>query len=220
MKDFIKGIAILLGCLLLAIGACTGCMKIVLGSANHVEIYETDDMQDYGVIIGNCDNGPPADFITSFFPEKIDEEFSQTIYHYKAKAFDTYAYEAYLEFVIGDADVFSSFLNKYVDTTKAKPFLYDDSLLEYSLSNVISLQTPTRENGAYAIDYAEVGKILYSTDDQRMIFVAIGVYDGGGTDTSELDYFFSKYQIDCANYQDNAFYTHEDQMNGILFKDR
>ena len=220
MKDLIKGIAILVCCALLVLGVCAGCLKIVLDSANHVEIYETNDIQDYGVYTGNCDNGPPTEFITSFFPEKIDETFTQIVYHYKAKAFDTYAYEAYLEFVIEDENAFSSFLNRYVDTADAEPFLYDNSLLEYSISNVIRIQKPANESGAYAISYAEIGKILYSTDEQRIIFVAIGVYDGGGTDTSELDYFFSKFQINCANYQNNAFYTHEDQMKGILFKDR
>ena len=125
-----------------------------------------------------------------------------------------------MEFVIEDENAFSSFLNRYVDTADAEPFLYDNSLLEYSISNVIRIQKPANESGAYAISYAEIGKILYSTDEQRIIFVAIGVYDGGGTDTSELDYFFSKFQINCANYQNNAFYTHEDQMKGILFKDR
>jgi hypothetical protein len=76
------------------------------------------------------------------------------------------------------------------------------------------------KSGGYAIHYAEIGKVLFSEEEQRVIFFALGDYDGGGTDTAELGYFFTRFDIDEKEYQDHAYYTHQDQEKGILFKNR
>ena len=48
-------------------------------------VTETTDIADYGIIIGNYDNDRPAEFMFSFFPEEISEDFSNVSYHYKAQ---------------------------------------------------------------------------------------------------------------------------------------
>lgn len=184
------------------------------------DVFVTNEISDYGKFIGNTDNGPPSKFIKSFFPANISKDYADIQYHYKAKKFDTYAYEAYLEFVIPDSASFALFLEDYVHMEQCKPFMFDQTYTEYSISNVLRLDALQSEAGKYAISYAEIGKILFSIDEQRIIFIALGVYDGGGTYTSELNQFFSRFSIDCAQYQDYAFFTHDDQRNGILFKDR
>lgn len=184
------------------------------------DVFVTDDINDYGEYTGNFDNDIPKSFINSFFPATISKSFDAVQYHYKAKKFDTYAYEAYLEFVIPDYAIFEQFLDEYVCLEECKPFAFDQNYTEYSISNVLRLDALQPEAGKYAISYAEIGKILFSIDEQRIIFIALGVYDGGGTYTSELNHFFSRFSIDCAQYQDYAFFSHDDQRNGILFKDR
>lgn len=196
------------------------CHYIFHHAANDMDVFVTNEISDYGKFIGNTDNDPPSKFIKSFFPANISKDYADIQYHYKAKKFDTYAYEAYLEFVIPDSASFALFLEDYVHMEQCEPFMFDQTYTEYSISNVLRLDALQSEAGKYAISYAEIGKILFSIDEQRIIFIALGVYDGGGTYTSELNHFFSRFSIDCAQYQDYAFFTHDDQRNGILFKDR
>ena len=186
-------IVVLLG--VVVSGLVHGVMLLVALDATNAEVYETNDIADYGTIIGNCDNGAPKEFITSFFPTNISETFSDIHYHYKAKKFDTYAYEAYLEFVIEDPVAFEAYLRDNLNTTQALPFSYDESYMIWDFSRTMELIRPAKENGAYAIEYAKIGCILYNTEEQRIIYFALGVYDGGGTDTSELNYFFNRFDI-------------------------
>lgn len=201
-------------CLLLA------CFSWLLSIAMKADVYETNNISDYGKYTGNIDNAPPREFINSFFPETVSNSFTDVQYHYKAKRFDTYAYEAYLEFVIPDSESFNLFLEEYICPDQCKPFMFDTSFTEYSISNVLWLDDSNNNSDGYPISYAEIGKVLFSIDEQRIIFVALGVYDGGGTDTSELNWFFSRFNIDCQVYQQYAYLTHADQRNGILAKDR
>ena len=199
MNKAMKISAIILIIILISVavisGLIHGMMRLVALDATNAEVYETNNIDDYGSIIGNCDNDAPKEFITSFFPEKISETFSDLRYHYKAKKFDTYAYEAYLEFVIEDPVGFETYLRDNPNTTQAVPFSYDESYMICDFSRTMDLRRPAKENGAYAIEYAKVGCILYNTEEQRIIYFALGVYDGGGTDTSELNYFFNRFGI-------------------------
>ena len=157
-----------------------------------IEIYETNSVADYGNIVGNCDNETPEEFIFSFFPTTILDSFSDVDYHYKAKKLDTYAYEAYLEFVIEDEAVFSEFIKPYVDDSAS--FAYDESFMEKSIIHHLCLDHNV-ETEANIAD-AEIGKILYSEEEQRIIFFALGLHDGGGTYISELSYFVDRFGID------------------------
>lgn len=216
MRDVVKWI----GAISVMVCALLLCYGLFLQIPYNAVVFETNDIGDYGKYVGNHDNDTPNNFIDSFFPSNISNSYTDVQYHYKAKKFDTYAYETYLEFVIPDTVSFTLFLDEHISTNQCKPFAFDQSFTEYSISNVMRMGQSQNESGGYPISYAEVGKILFSVDEQRIIFVALGVYDGGGTDTAELDYFFSRFDIDCNLYQQYAYFTHEDQEKGILFKDR
>lgn len=220
MKDWIKKLLVILLIIVLIVSVPVFYFRIIIESANYAEIYETNDINDFGVYTGNSDNETPAQFITSFFPTTIENSFSDVIYHYKAKNFDTYAYEAYLEFAVPDQNTFHELLMNFVVLEESIPFRYDNSYMEYSISNVLYTHSESKQSGAYSIGYSEVGKILYSEEEQRFIFWALGVYDGGGTDTSELNYFFKRFNIDVTDYRDYAFFSHEDQKSGIIYKER
>ena len=198
MRNVKKTIAIVLIVVLVGIavagGLIHGAMYLLANDAVNAEVYETNDIADYGIITGNCDNDPPKEFIASFFPGEIKESFSDVTYHYKAKNFDTYAYEAYLEFVIEDAEAFAAYLADHANT--ATTFAYDESYMACEIARTLDLSRPAKANGAYAIDNAKVGYILYNTEEQRIIYFALGVFDGGGTDTSELNYFFDRFDIE------------------------
>ena len=195
-------------------------LLLIYCMAGYGRVFETADLEDYGIIQGNFDNETPADFIHSFFPETIEDSFTDVVYHYKAKKGDTYAFEAYLELTIEDSDTFLKFVDKYVDQTKCVSFRYDNSFMDYTVSNILDLVLYPARDEVYTIDSARIGKILFSPADNRIIFFALGMYDGGGADTSELNYFFNRFGIDVVDYQLNAYWSIEDQINGILYSER
>lgn len=204
MKDILKTTGILLIVFLVIAAILGGTVFYLLDPFSEPEIYETNDINDYGNYTGNYDNNTPKEFIDAFFPDVIEESFSDVTYHYKAKEFDTYAYEAYLEFVIEDTEAFYKFLDEHVDISRSAPFRYDGSFMVDTISNILMLSSPSVQPGIYAISRAEIGHILYSLDEHRIIFVALGVYDGGGTDTSELHFFFNRFNIDVLDYQEQG----------------
>lgn len=156
-------------------------------------VYETNDLAEYGNIVGNYDNEQPKEFIFSFFPEAIDEQFADVCYHYKAIKGDTYAYEAWLEFTIPDKTQFASYVNEIKYRKEAAPYMRDEIYTEHIFSDELYL---TQDDGKFWIQYAELGKILVSENTQKIIYVAIGVYDGGGVTTEQLSYYWDYFCIE------------------------
>lgn len=160
------------------------------------------EVEQYGKIIGNYDNGTPTEFIESFFPPQIKDTYSDITYRYKVVRGDTYAYEAYLEFQISDTAEFFAALEAFVNQNNVTVFPYDNSFMEYTIEDELQLSIRSTQERTCSIQYANFGKILYSIDDQRFVFVAIGMLDGGGADTTQLGFFFSRFNIDprdCAS---------------------
>lgn len=186
------------------------CVLFLNGSA-----YETSSLDDYGKVIGNFDNEEPLEFIFSFFPEEIDDCFSDIYYHYKAIKGDTYAYECYLEFVIEDIDSYEEFVNRYIDRNASSKFIYDDSFCEESISNCLWLFTSDDLTDVYWIENAKIGKILFSDEQQRIIFLAMGMYDGGGANTEDLGVFFKRFEIDPWEYMKTAYSSEYHEEQGI-----
>ena len=169
-------------------------------------VYETNDIADYGVVKGNYDNDTPKEFTASFFPEKIESYFSDVTYHYKAKEGDTYAYEMQLEFVIKDTDKYTAFLSETIGDAVCEPFRFDSDYQAYYVANYLMLSrlyedklVDPEENPLY-IDYAKVGLMLFSEKEQRFVFAALGMYDGGGANVEELGFFFDRFEIDPQVY--------------------
>lgn len=159
--------------------------------------YTTTDLNDYGKYEGNYDNKSVKKFVTSFFPEEIDEDFTDVKYSYRARKGDSYAFEAYLEFIIEDASAFESYIS---DKTggNAVDFEYDSDFKEYVVSDNFELVDFDDESAC--ISYAKIGKILYSEKEQRIIYVALGVYDGGFAETDYLCVYFNRFGIDPLEY--------------------
>lgn len=157
--------------------------------------YVTTDLSDYGHYQGNYDNEYVQTFITSFFPEEIDNSWSDVDYSYRAQKNDTYAFEAYLEFYIEDPEEFQKLIHQYTNGN-ACDFQYDSGFKEYVIADDFQL---TRSDSNH-IESCKIGKILYSEESQRIIFVAIGVYDGGATTTDFLCVYFNRFNIDPQNY--------------------
>lgn len=195
MKFFFECVLRVLGSLLIALTV----IALVFGTIWAIafwesgQIYETNSLSDYGKIKGNYDNDTPKEFIFSFFPETIDPTFSDVAYHYKAIKGDSYAYEAYLEFTVTDVTQYQQLVAAYTKGKECPLFAYDKEYYLYTISNLFS--SDEEQLPAY-IDRAEIGLVLFSDTKQQLIFVAIGMYDGGGANTDELGYFFKKFDVD------------------------
>lgn len=198
-KGFVIGcIALyLLGVVLLYLGFSLSCSG---------KIYESNDLADYGNYIGNTDNDTPTKFINSFFPGNIEPYFSNVQYHYKAKKCDTYGYEVWLEFVIEDPTKFNLYYASILKKYEAQQFYYDELYCEYTIADEIDINPHPMskediEAEIYSIRSDEIGKILVSEATHHFIYSAIGVCDGGATDTEDVGFFFSHFNIDPIDYQ-------------------
>lgn len=182
------------------------------------DVTETTDVADYGIISGNHDNDYPAKFMFSFFPEEITEDFSNVSYRYTAQKGDTYACEIWLEFDIQDEAKFAEFIDTSVDPEQVTTFSYDPSLSDYTVSNNFILTSPEDDPpDAIHIEYAEIGKILYSEESQHVICYALLMFDGGYSSTKEFGRFFTRFKIDPIQYEIDAYDDTYYEENGTVF---
>ena len=165
-------------------------------------------ISDYGIYDGTGVDSFTTQYIQSIFPEKIEDYFSDVKYSYKAENTDTYGFEAYLEFTIKDKTEFQTYISKITDVKNWQDFAYAPGYKEYSIENVLELDIDAVDDPSSIfyrqILYAKIRKILYSPEEQRIIYVAIGVYDGGGIGTNYLNVFFERFQIDPIEYEQTA----------------
>ena len=170
-------------------------MLLFVRDAAYPQQYSTTNVSDYGKYVGNYDNDFPEEFINSFFPEKIEINFSDVKYSYRAQKGDTYAFEAYLEFQIEKESEFQSYVYEKIGNS-AMNFKYDSDFKEYVIFDEFQLNGEESKS----IRGAKIGKILYSEKNQRIIYVAIGVYDGGMVTTDFLCKYFERFDIDPIKY--------------------
>lgn len=171
--------------------------------ASYGNIYETNDIANYGNITGTSQDEDVEAYIYSFFPSEISSEFKDPQYHYKAVTGDIYAYECWLEFVIEDNETFNALTKKYMDSPQTSVFAYDQSFMDYTIDDRIDLDDGPDSNSStfYHILKAKIGKILFRQEDRRIICLAIGVYAGGYATTEHLNYFFSRFSIDPLEFE-------------------
>lgn len=174
-------------------------LLLILSFSN--DTYITDSIEDYGIYDGNWDNKTPTDFISSFFPEDIEDSFSDVVYHYKANDSGFYAFEAYLEFRITDTDDFFRYLETVIDSDSVTSSSCSSAFLEHTISNEYDINL---SGSTAAINGALIGKVLYSPDEQTVIFWALGIRNEGHTPVTEFDFLFSRFDIDPVAYAEKT----------------
>jgi len=154
--------------------------------------YKTNNLEDYGEIVGNIDNNEPQEFVFSFFPAEIEEYFSQPKYHYKAVKGNTYAYEAWLEFVIEDKAQFDAYVSSLPEAQKITSFTPAPSYTDYTYGDYLRFSQGA--DGEYRLHAARMGKILVSESEQHIIYFATGV-SGGDVPMEDLGYYWENFSI-------------------------
>ncbi len=163
----------------------------------------TTDINNYGEYKGTFMDRHVNEYITSFFPEEIEENFTDVKYSYRAKKFDSFAFEAYLEFNIEDTDEYNAYVAKMTKGIEGKTFIYDESFTEYVIGDYIML-SENPETNHVGFSTANIKKILCNQDQQKIIFVAIGVHDGGVAGPDFLSVYFDRFNIDPFEYEKHA----------------
>lgn len=212
---FLAGSAIayrIISVIIFAIVACWLVLYILLTSGIlaygtiFVKHYETTSISDYGQYTGNYDNKTVEKFINSFFPEEIEQSFENVNYVYRAKKFDAYAFEAWLEFNIQDENAFQTYVDTVTNGEQLQVFAYDNTYSEYVIADSFELhpnaKTDNDPSDGYSIEYAMIGKILINYDKNEIIYIALGVYDGGGVHTDFLREYFTRFNIDPIQYDE------------------
>ena len=168
LKIFVIRLGLVLICVLL-------CMLLLIRDAVYHRQFYTTNISDYGKYVGNYDNDFPEEFINSFFPEKIEENFSNVKYSYKAQKGDSYAFEAYLEFKIENESEFQAFIDEHVGKN-VSDFSYDTNFKEYVIADELGLvvldQKTSKVDVFYHIQCAKIGKILYSENKKLLKLLA------------------------------------------------
>lgn len=165
-------------------------------------------ISDYGHYGGTGADRFVEQYIQSFFPKEIEESFSNVKYSYKAENTDTYGFEAYLEFKIEDKMEFQTLISEIAGEEHWKDSAHAPGYKEYCIEDVFKLDFDETDDPSSIfyrqIVYAKIRKILYSPKDQTIIYVAMGVYDGGGIGTNYFNVFFERFQIDPVEYEQTA----------------
>ena len=199
----------------------SACNKKVISYLDHWLVessqYETTNIEDYGHFTGNYDNETVNKFVTSFFPKEIESSFENVKYVYRAEKFDTYAFEAWLEFEVQDENAFQQHINYATKGEELQVFQYDNAYLEYIIADSFQLVSPHEDDivsDRNFISYAMIGKILINDAENKIIYVALGVYDGGGVNTDFLREYFTRFDIDPLQYDqglESEFYIFPDE---------
>lgn len=195
--------------------ACIAIFLILLFVSNDdflPDYYTTTDTAEYGIFKGNGDNEAVKSYVNSFFPDRIEDYFTDITYSYRAQEESLYRFEVYLEFRIEDADTYRNFVCKYTKGLIKKPFIYNEDFQEYTIDDEVALTVYRNFNKDGSIvsqniffDETKLGKIFCNDKDQRIVFVAIGVSNWANAD--DLCIFFQHFHIDPLEYTDRIKYS-------------
>lgn len=198
MKEWLKITIIAIAIILLFVALFVGILLF-----DKPKQYATSDINDYGRYIGNADNRFASEYICAFFPEMIEDTFTDVTYSYKAQNYANFAFEAYLEFVIKDEEAFYEFISANTSGLKCKEFSYDPNFVEYTLDDSLQLFVPDgADNQDYKVEirYAEIGKILCNAEEHRIIFVAMAMGDAWHAYSDFFCCYFDRFNIDPTKY--------------------
>ena len=175
--------------------------------------YQTSSVDDYGQFPGQSEKYM-TEYIGRFFPNELSDDFTEVTYCFTRSDIDTYSFEAYLEFTISDSEAFREHVANAVTGLEENIFSFDETFREYVLSSpenpsylcdciLLGDHYSDEDTGEmlYYIEFADISKILVNYEEQRVIYVALALHDGGGTDTGLLGTFFRRFGISPKDYE-------------------
>lgn len=164
--------------------------------------YSTTNIEDYGVYKGSYPNNNREIYkaIHSFFPLKIEDDFQNITYSYKAQQKFNYAFEAYLEFTIENPEEYADFVEEYTEGLEGRTFSYDPLFTEYVIYDTYYLHSSddSTDKEDFFILSADIRKILCCPSEHSIVFVIL--YSGTGCDVAYFSSYFDRFGIDPFEY--------------------
>ena len=171
-------------------------------------ITEYNSIDDYGIITGNGTNERAEEIFSELFPKSIPESFKNPVYHYRAeKGPDACAFEIALEFSMDALKEFDQYVESVSSGTKLRPFPYCEGYLYAPIgrqwfllgNDVRPCQNSCYEDAGnpehYHIDSARIAMMIIQPNTRQVILFGMGVADGGGVSTYDLNWIFSRFKI-------------------------
>lgn len=102
-----------------------------------------------------------------------------------------------------------AYISRTIPDGETQVFSYDPDYLAYYIANDLHPVENTARNDDSNKPYinihcADIRTILFSEKEQKVIYVAVGVFDGGLADTRFLTVFFDRFDIDPLEYAKRA----------------
>ena len=201
----------------------SGILIIILLTGCEYEVTEYNSLDDYGIITGNYDNKPAEEVFAELFPEAIPESFADPVYHYKAeKCADSTAYEIALEFSMDDPDDFEKYVESVSSEGELLVFPYDNEYLYYPISSqsfILNSDNSTKPCSEcdgkpehYHIASARIAMLIVQPEIRNVILFGMGVADGGGVSTYDLNWIFSRFNIAPIEFaRDHPYISNRDK---------
>ena len=169
-------------------------------------VTEYNSINDYGIITGNGTNEHAEEIFSALFPKSIPESFMNPVYHYKAqKGPDSCAFEIALEFSMDDGEAYDNYVSSVLSGRQLQPFPYCKGYLYapvfhqwFLLGNNYGPCPDSCYAGNpehYHIDSARIAMLITQPETRQVILFGMGVADGGGVSTYDLNWFFSRFNI-------------------------
>lgn len=166
--------------------------------------YETDNLEDYGVIpeVFMNTNELMQEAFDAFFPKTLLPDYQNARYHYKACGMTSeWTAEMYLEFTVEDDALFRDCVEAVAPMEWFTAFPHDGDYLEYVISDAY-VRELSDENVMLMVR-GDIQKVLIQPEERRLIFVALRALEAYHP-TSTLTTYFDRFGIDPDIYGINV----------------
>ena len=170
----------------------TGCSFVLIGAAIRISDTVTDPSE-----YGNVHDSVQIPF---YYPESITE-YTVNSYFYAIEKDTALCYEIFLDLTVSE-DELTSFISSITSDRRKKTITDSYNYVGYKeivFFDEYAIATD-RLFSKTAIEAANIEKVLYSEENQRIIFVLLYIEENSGYHYDEIEYF-KKLNIDPTNYK-------------------
>ena len=165
--------------------------------------YETSDLAQYGIIIGNYNNERAQQAFEALFPTQLDDLFVDPQYPYKAvKGADGECFEISLEFTMKSNEEFWAFLSQYANSSQFHkvPFAanyqeWQFSRSYYQLEELKLCDYCKDGQPHYHVRCADIQMVIINPEEHRVIIESMVIVGGGGSKSTYLTWFLDRFNL-------------------------
>lgn len=176
------------------------CVVLLSACSREDDNYETNAVSDYEVVPRTefRSNEKMQEAFSLVFPAKIEEDFQDVHYHYRAvNRHDEWTAEMYLEFNFDAEERFYQYVARIAPLNEFTSFSYADGWYEYVWNDYFR-RREEKENQV-RLRGADIEKILINPEELRVVHVALCSQETA-VPVETLTEYFDRFQIDPRQY--------------------